>query len=437
MQVQQITKYYCVLFLTILLSWALQRNHYKDTRLLKEQYAIPQNNYISQYNFYDKYFKPDFLNNNNRENHLKKFKTLLPDGIMFEEHEVITEDGYILSLFRFLSKKNEGKILKRPVLYIGGHLDSAESLFFLGENSPGNYFLENGFDLWGANKRGSKYSQKTHVNPNIKYKEYWDFSFQEVGRYDVKAFYDYILKFTKSKKLNVLGQSMGGLEYIVAAADDEIGNWIQEHSNKVVLQAPNILMQYQTDIKMKFVGNYIVTFGQQLWDFLGEYSSPVIPFPEFLSVPLIKFWIYDERYIQHIFPGGNLRNDWDCLECLKVLLYHYDSGTSMRQFYHIFQHQRTSTDDRQLYKYDFGEKENWERYNQATPPAYDFSRIRNELIILGSTFDQISPLEGLIEFDKITGANIKLIVKENWSHLAFIIPKFPGELFKIYDETFN
>lgn len=52
---------------------------------------------------------------------------------------------------------------------------------------PGYIMADQGYDVWFGNTRGNFYS-KEHVkyNPD-KDKEYWDFSFEEMGRFDIPA----------------------------------------------------------------------------------------------------------------------------------------------------------------------------------------------------------------------------------------------------------
>ena len=48
----------------------------------------------------------------------------------------------------------------------------------------------------------------THYDPE-KDPEYWDFSFEEMGRYDIPTEIEYVLDQTKAKKLSYIGHSQG------------------------------------------------------------------------------------------------------------------------------------------------------------------------------------------------------------------------------------
>ena len=188
-----------IIYLISLIGWLAFRHYRIERRLLsdkREDTALGR-----QYAYW---LEPELYKQCDMEKLEMEFTEMRPKGVTLEEFKVTTEDGYIVTIHHFIYNKNEGKTLKRPVLYIGGLMDSDESLFFRGENSNGFYFLKNGFDLWAVNKRGCKYSMEAHINPDIKHKDYWNFSFQEIARYDIPAAFKFVLDYTKEKKLNVL-----------------------------------------------------------------------------------------------------------------------------------------------------------------------------------------------------------------------------------------
>lgn len=53
---------------------------------------------------------------------------------------------------------------------------------------------DNGYDVWILNNRGTRYSNKT--TKDVKPEDYFNFSFQEMARYDVTANVKYIQKIT-------------------------------------------------------------------------------------------------------------------------------------------------------------------------------------------------------------------------------------------------
>lgn len=65
-----------------------------------------------------------------------------------------------------------------------------------------------GYDVWMGNSRGNRYS-KNHTSLNSDYQEFWDFTFHEMGKYDLPANIDYILSKTGYEQLHYIGHSQG------------------------------------------------------------------------------------------------------------------------------------------------------------------------------------------------------------------------------------
>jgi lysosomal acid lipase/cholesteryl ester hydrolase len=78
------------------------------------------------------------------------------------------------------------------------------------ENRSLPFLLANqGFDVWLGNNRGNKYSNK-HVSLDpAKNASYWEFSFHEMGLYDLPAEINYILGVTNTSQLIYIGHSQG------------------------------------------------------------------------------------------------------------------------------------------------------------------------------------------------------------------------------------
>lgn len=82
------------------------------------------------------------------------------------------------------------------------------------------YFLsKSGYDVWLGNCRGTTFSRQ-HVKLNANTDaEFWNYSFQDIGRYDIPAILDYILNVTNKPWLHYVGHSQGCTIYFVMASD--------------------------------------------------------------------------------------------------------------------------------------------------------------------------------------------------------------------------
>ena len=94
-------------------------------------------------------------------------------GYPVETHQVVTKDGYILSLHRIPVYSVQRSQKRLPVFLQHGLLSSSADWVVTG---PGHglafQLAEAGYDVWMGNFRGNTYS-KGHLRPNISDKEYW------------------------------------------------------------------------------------------------------------------------------------------------------------------------------------------------------------------------------------------------------------------------
>lgn len=68
--------------------------------------------------------------------------------------------------------------------------------------------------MWIGNARGNKFSRK-HSTLTTNDDEYWEFSWNEIGTFDLPAYIDYILEKTGQKALYFVGHSQGTTAFFV------------------------------------------------------------------------------------------------------------------------------------------------------------------------------------------------------------------------------
>jgi len=85
-----------------------------------------------------------------------------------EKHTVITQDGYILTVFRVQKKGTLIKEGLKPIILQHGLLDSSDTWIVNDEDKAPGFLLANrGYDIWMGNSRGNKHSRNhTKYNPN-------------------------------------------------------------------------------------------------------------------------------------------------------------------------------------------------------------------------------------------------------------------------------
>lgn len=79
--------------------------------------------------------------------------------------------------------------------------------------------VDQGYDVWITNSRGSVYSNK-HQIYNISQPEYWNFTMNEMGRFDLPANLRYILANTGFSQIIYVGHSQGCTQWIMGNSLD-------------------------------------------------------------------------------------------------------------------------------------------------------------------------------------------------------------------------
>ncbi|GMT21379.1 hypothetical protein PFISCL1PPCAC_12676, partial [Pristionchus fissidentatus] len=128
-------------------------------------------------------------------------------GYPAEEHHTVTQDGYILTLHRIPHGKT-GIIARPAILLQHGLLSSSfDFLSLLPEKSLSYFLADSGYDVWIGNNRGNLYSN-SHVKYSWFDERFWNFTFDEMARFDTHALVDYILNTTTNQTgIYVVGHS--------------------------------------------------------------------------------------------------------------------------------------------------------------------------------------------------------------------------------------
>lgn len=162
-------------------------------------------------------------------------------GFQCETHYITTEDGYILTYYRIPNYN------KPAVILIHGIVSSSADFVDVGRKRSLSFVLADaGYDVWIGNSRGNDFSRNhTTLQIDKNPEKFFNFSFHEMGVYDIPAAIDYILRSNHQKNLHYIGHSQGGTSFLVFAS------LRPEYAKKVKLAsllAPGVIFEHISSI---------------------------------------------------------------------------------------------------------------------------------------------------------------------------------------------
>ncbi|XP_064001635.1 lipase member K-like [Pogoniulus pusillus] len=299
-------------------------------------------------------------------------------GYPYEEHEVLTDDGYYLTMQRIPhGRDNPGKISTshtaeaqgssmfcpspRSVVLLqhGLVLEGSNWVTNLPNGSLGFILADAGYDVWIGNSRGNSWSRK-HKQLEFHHQEYSAYSFHEMAMYDLPATINYILRKTGQEQLHYVAYSQGTTTGFIAFS------FIPELDHK---------------IKMFF-------------------ALAPITINSNIKSPLIR--VFDH-------PEGLIKSRID------VYLSHYPDTTSLKNILHWRQLYQTG----EFKYYDYG-SDNMLHYNQTTPPFYELEKMKAPLAAWYGGWDWISAPEDVdTTLPRITNLAYKKCIPE-FVHFDFL-----------------
>uniref|UniRef100_A0A6G1SDP3 Gastric triacylglycerol lipase n=1 Tax=Aceria tosichella TaxID=561515 RepID=A0A6G1SDP3_9ACAR len=228
-----------------------------------------------------------------------------------------------------------------------------------------------GYDVWMGNSRGSTYSlNHTHYDYQTDWR-YWDFSFHEIGLYDLPACIDYILARRKRRSLAYVGHSQGNLAmFILQSFQPEWANKVKPFiALSPIAFIPNVYYGAMRSLIKTIESNLITT--TQLNRVLKGQILPASPVTSgMLDVVCVPKWSTRVCNLAlTLMLGDNFKRNNDSRT--PIIAHHIPEGTSVLNVLHFAQ----LIESGQFRAFNFGPKENMRRYGSASSPFYPVRNI--------------------------------------------------------------
>ncbi|XP_054260165.1 uncharacterized protein LOC128984823 [Macrosteles quadrilineatus] len=337
-------------------------------------------------------------------------------GYPVEAHEITTDDGYILTYHRIPHGKTSSGRIGKPVLLQHGLLASSAA-WVITDESLGFTLADAGFDLWLGNARGNTYSRKHKTyNPDKDKRAFWNFSWHEMGYYDLPASIDYILNVTKHQQLLYIGHSMGTTMFFVLGASKP------DYMAKVeaaVLLAP---VAYPYNIRSP-IANFVNDLQPSLDSLLRSVDIYEV-FPTSRGTYWLDENICSRELLQFlcrdiVFEIAGFDNPEVNRTSFPIILNYMPAGASVKQLQHYSQICKTDADFRY---FDYGPIGNMWKYHSHTPPPYNLTNVKAPLYIHYALNDWLAVPEDVF-FTVIKLPNVRIVREvpdEKFNHVDFM-----------------
>ncbi|XP_018304076.1 lipase 3 [Mycetomoellerius zeteki] len=362
-------------------------------------------------------------------------------GYNGEVHEVITSDGYILELHRITGRNNFNNSctrVQKPVAFVMHGLLCSSACFIVSGPEKGLAFVlaDAGYDVWLGNARGNVYSRK-HKLPTIRKELYWDFSWHEIGVYDLPAMIDYIVKTTGREKMFYLGHSQGTTVFFVMSTE---------------------LPEYQHKIQAMFALAPVAYCGRMrnpIFQFLARFSDPLDEL--FKLIGIYEFAPTDEIMKQFqkmvcaedaitqplcanvLFLISGFDKDQFDTTLLPLILEHVPAGAATKQIMHYAQLIKSGSiiTSEKFRQYDYSLITNLIKYGTFRPPKYDLRKIKVPVSLHYGANDWLAHVDDVDQLEKELGNPLGkfLVPHKKFNHLDFMWAKDVKEL--LYNKILN
>lgn len=427
--------------------------------------------------------KPEYINVNvtkDPDTNRNVSQIIQSRGFQAEEYNVITKDGYILTIQRIVNPlvKAEFRRQLKPVIMQHGLMsssvdwvinsvdvhpepypseneedklsvsnrvkrdnnknadnnnnqDNAHKMMHDSQehpNSLGFYFANKGYDVFLANSRGNIYGQK-HISMSSWMPKFWDFTFDEQIKYDLPDTIEFVQKLTGHQKVGYVGHSQGtAMMFGLMSEKPDYADIVEPF----VALAPVAYVDHSIS-PVKYFSIYTPIFEHvNMWfatsNMAVKYLGPIVCGPEVVRKDICANIVF----LSVGFDEAELDESR-----ISAYLAHMPSGTSVKNIAHYGQ----EIISHRFAKFDHGILGNQMKYGVTRAPDYDLTKIRSNSIALFiaendwlASPKDVARLREELQIKPFAVVNMTEKMPK-FNHIDFVYGKHAGELVntRIYD----
>lgn len=178
----------------------------------------------------------------NPKHNLDTYTMIQMAGYEAARHDVTTPDGYILTMYRIIGTG--------PVVFLQHGLEDSSAAWVLPGPEHGAVAFRlaaAGYDVWLGNFRGNTDS-RNHMTLLPSSNDFWQFSWDEMAKYDLPTQLNYVLEHTGKEKIYYIGHSMGTTTFLTMNSLDQ--TWADKIELAVLLAPVAYVDHMQSPIKL-------------------------------------------------------------------------------------------------------------------------------------------------------------------------------------------
>lgn len=346
-------------------------------------------------------------------------------GYPAEDHHVITSDGYNLTLHRIPWGLNDNCSStsqcshRTPVYVQHGLLCSSADFIVAGSKQGLAYILADaGYDVWMGNCRGNTWSRR-HIRMKPFQRQFWKYSWHEMGAIDIPEMIDYVLNQTQEETLHYIGHSQGTTTFFV------MNSVRPEYNSKIRgahLLAPAAFMSNMNSPLIKTLAP-LSSFAEVAFNILG--SGELLATGDLLSLAgeatCRAHAMISELCSNLLFLFVGFNSDQFNSSLIPEITKTSPAGVSVRQMLHFVQ----EVHNHKFAQYDYGRFGNMMRYGTRDPPDYNLKNVTAPVYLYYGNNDWLVSRKDVKKLKRVL-PNIKfsyLLPFANWNHIDFLWAK--------------